>query len=286
MRRLKESVCLLTGATGGIGRAVASALAHQGAKLVLTARTEKDLDDLAESLPAGSVRLVQAADMTKSEDRLSLTAAAEIANVDTLINLAGANGLQSFERQNESTQAHLLELNLMAPMCLTHQMLPVLKMTKNPTILNVGSTFGSIGFPGYATYCASKFGLRGFSEALRRELAGRVRVLYIAPRTTKTTMNKGHVNALNQALGNTEDEPSYVANQIVSAIVKGRTNVILGWPEKLFARINQLMPSVVDRAIYKKLPKIQAILSEVDPHCSAHNPQNTTMLNSVSLRQQ
>jgi short-subunit dehydrogenase len=57
-------------------------------------------------------------------------------------------------------------------------------------VVNVGSTYGSIGYPGYASYCATKFALRGFSEALRRELADtRVGVLYVAPRATRTSMN-------------------------------------------------------------------------------------------------
>ena len=78
--------------------------------------------------------------------------------------------------------------------------------------MNVGSIMGYLGYPGHAAYCASKFALRGFSEALRRELADSpVRVLYLAPRATRTAMNGAGICALNAELGVAMDEPAAVA---------------------------------------------------------------------------
>jgi short-subunit dehydrogenase len=125
----------------------------------------------------------------------------------------------------------------------------------------VGSTFGSIGFPGYTAYCASKFGLRGFSEALRRELADTpVQVIYVAPRATATAMNPEAVNELNQALGNTMDPPEKVAGAILEAMQKDEKRRFLGWPEKLFVVINGVLPRIVDKAMLKQLPVIRRFL--------------------------
>ena len=125
-------------------------------------------------------------------------------------------------------------------------------------VVNLGSTFGSIGYPGFSAYCASKFALRGFSEALRRELADtEMKVLYIAPRATRTSMNSAQVVAMNDELNVAMDDPLEVADQVAQAIIREREELYLGWPEKLFVRLNSLLPRVVDQALRKQLPIIQ-----------------------------
>ena len=124
---------------------------------------------------------------------------------------------------------------------------------------------GSIGYPGFTAYCATKFAIRGFSEALRRELADtRVKVLYIAPRATQTGMNAAPVVELNRQLKVTMDDPQAVARQIVRAIAREREELYLGWPEKFFVRLNSLWPRLVDQALRKQLPLIQR-LARVKP---------------------
>jgi len=117
----------------------------------------------------------------------------------------------------------------------------------------VGSTFGSIGFPFFAAYSASKFGLRGFSEALQRELdATGVDGIYVAPRAARTPLNTGPVVRMNEALKVAMDPPEVVAEAIVRAIERDRERVYLGWPEKAFVRLNALLPGVVGRALRKQ----------------------------------
>ncbi len=143
-------------------------------------------------------------------------------------------------------------------MQLTRLCLPLLRAQPSALVVNVGSIYGSIGYPGYATYCASKFALRGFSEALRRELADTsVNVLYAAPRTTRTTMNSSAAQALNQALKVGVDDPQDVARAVLDAVQAERSELYLGWPEKLFVRLNGMLPGVVDRALRKQLPLIR-----------------------------
>ena len=154
--------------------------------------------------------------------------------------------------------AELIDLNVTAPLQLTHRLLPLLRQQGEALVINLGSTFGSIGYPGFSAYCASKFALRGFSEALRRELADtQVKVLYFAPRATRTGMNAASVVAMNDELNVAMDDPHSVAQQLLAAIRREEEERYLGWPEKLFVRLNSLLPRVVDQALRKQLPIIQ-----------------------------
>jgi short-subunit dehydrogenase len=120
-------------------------------------------------------------------------------------------------------------------------------------IVNIGSTFGSIGFAWFSAYSASKFALRGFSEALRRELADSgVTVAYIAPRAVKTKLNTAAVYQMAHATGMRMDAPSWVAGRVIRAIRHDRKDVYLGFPESLFVRVNTLLPRLVDMALRKQ----------------------------------
>ena len=141
----------------------------------------------------------------------------------------------------------------------------MLKQAAGARVVNVGSTYGSIGYPGYATYCATKFALRGFSEALRRELADtHVGVLYVAPRATRTSMNSAAAEALNEALKSNVDDPHTVASAVIKAIVDDRRDLYLGWPERFFVRLNSLLPNLVDRGLRKQLPLIRRLSQKPD----------------------
>jgi short-subunit dehydrogenase len=125
-------------------------------------------------------------------------------------------------------------------------------------VLNIGSVFGNIGYPGYAAYSASKFAMRGFTEALRRELADtQVRLHYLAPRATRTSINTSAVERMNVALKVSMDPPQTVARTVRHVLEKNVSAAVVGWPEKLFARVNALAPVLVDAAIRKQLPTIR-----------------------------
>jgi short-subunit dehydrogenase len=143
-------------------------------------------------------------------------------------------------------------------MQLTRRLLPLLLAQPAARIVNVGSIFGYLGYPGHAAYCASKFALRGFSEALRRELAdGPVQVTYFAPRATRTAMNGAAMCALNAELGVVMDPPESVAGALVALLEKPASERPLGMPERLFAWLNQVTPRLVDRALLRQLPVIR-----------------------------
>jgi len=255
--QLRDARVVLTGASGGIGLAITGVLCAAGARVLAVARHQEALLPLLELYPQNLCWV--AADLTFLSDRRKvLTAAQTIGGINLLINAAGVNHFAMLEQLDDSEINAMLAVNVSAPICLTKLLLPLLKQADSAMVVNVGSTYGSIGYAGYASYCATKFALRGFSEALRRELADtRVSVLYVAPRSTSTSMNSTAAQALNDALKATVDDPQTVATAVTQAIAGDRRDLYLGWPERFFVRLNNLLPHLVDRGLRKHLPLIR-----------------------------
>jgi len=252
---------VLTGAAGGIGRAAAVRLAPLCETLLLVGRHGATLAALqGEIESAGGKAGVAVADLTSAAGRTAVLRAAEAVpgGIDLLVNNAGAGEFAWFADQDEAMLERIVQVNVLAPMQLTRLLLPTLLAQPAARIVNVGSILGYLGYPGNAAYCASKFALRGFSEALRRELAdGPVHVTYFAPRATRTAMNGAALCALNAALGVAMDEPAAVAEALVDLLRRPAAERLLGMPERLFARLNQILPGVVDRALRRQLPIIR-----------------------------
>ena len=255
---LRGKTVLLTGASGGIGQAIALQLAAAGARLVLVARNSARLaalqTELMNQYPAEHQMF--SADLTKEQDRLALQAfVRSLQGIDLLINNAGISQFGLAAQQDYATQ---LNTNLLMPMLVTQTLLPELQRKSAAMIVNVGSAFGSIGYPGFTGYSASKFGLRGFTEALKRELAdSSVQVLYFAPRATDTAINSDAVVAMNRELGNQSDSPALVAAALLQQIQQNQARRFIGWPEQLFVRVNALLPGLVDKALAAKLAVIR-----------------------------
>lgn len=253
---LKDARVLLTGAAGGIGAATALQLARAGAQLVVADRTEAVLQKLCAEISAhGGKAQPVVADLASSTGRHAIAeeATRRLGGVDLLVNIAGLLDFAPFEAEDPVAIERLMQVNLIAPIQLTRMLLPAMLKQGRGRIVNVGSTFGSIGFPYFAVYSSSKFGLRGFSQALRRELHGTgVGVTYIAPRATRTPLNSSAVVRMNEALKVAMDPPEQVAAAIVGAIEQERAEAYLGWPEKLFVRLNAILPRLVDGALRKQ----------------------------------
>jgi short-subunit dehydrogenase len=260
--KLEHARIVLTGAAGGIGSVTAAWLAQAGAKLVLADLYPEPLARLTTNLSERHVLAAVAADVTTDAGRSALAAAARDHEVNVLVNAAGVNPFGLFAEQTAAEIAKAFAINAVAPLLLCHALLPVLLERRSAHIVNVGSTFGSIGFPGFTAYSASKFAVRGFSEALRRELADTpVRVHYVAPRATKTALATDRVRAMNAELGVGMDTPQTVAAAIVRALRDERRELLLGIPERLFVKLNALLPGLVDRSLRRQLGVIRRYAS-------------------------
>ncbi|HSG66096.1 MAG TPA: SDR family oxidoreductase [Gammaproteobacteria bacterium] len=259
MNELRDSTILITGAAGGIGSATARELGRAGASLLLTDVHAPALSELAERLASEGIdNRVIPVNLASAEDRAELVALASRLHVDTLVNIAGVNPFGWLAEQTPAEIELVFRINTVAPVLLCQAMLPVLAANAPARIVNVGSAFGALGYPGFAAYSASKFAMRGFSEALRRELADAdIGVHYVAPRATRTQLVTDRVRAMNEALGIAMDPPVVVARAIAKTLRSGRRELALGLPERLFAWINALFPALVDRALARQLPTIR-----------------------------
>jgi len=253
---LRSQRVVITGAAGGIGQELSRRLAERGARLCLLVRRP-------EALPAvtgdGADALVLTCDVTQAEQcRKALDALHSCwGGADVLINLAGVMDFRRFAEQDPEAIARTVAVNLQAPLLLSRALLPGMVERGAGWIVNVGSMFGSIGFPCFTAYSATKFALRGYSQALRRELAGTgVGVTYVSPRAVNTAFNPPAVREMAAGGLMRMDPPARVAKAVVTALEKGRKEVYLGFPESLFARINGVLPGLVDRGLARQTPVI------------------------------
>lgn len=254
--QLNQARILLTGATGGLGQALAAELTAAGAAVLLAGRSADKLAAVRVA-PGADYATVQA-DLTTAEGIEAATAAARHFGINVLINNAGIGCFGLLEKQQWAEVEQVLATNLAVPVRLTQALLPWLRAQPAAVIVNIGSAFGSIPFPGFAAYSAAKAGLRGFSQALRRELADTlVRVVHVAPRAIDTPLNTPEVIALNRQLKNHSDTPQAVATRIIAALRNGDRERHLGFPERLFAWLNGVAPSLVDRGLAGKLATIK-----------------------------
>lgn len=247
-----EMSVVLTGAAGGIGAALAAVLVDAGARVLLVGRRGPPLAALAESLGIDRRRQrVQAlaADITTADGRAALRDIAATRCCNVLINNAALPCFGAFANADPDCIDAVLQTNLVAPIQLTLALLPQLRGQPHARVLNVGSATGRIGVPGFAVYAAGKFGLRGFSETLRRELADTsVRVQYLGARATRTVFNDGGAEAFNRRTRTTTDAPQIVAHAALRLLESGRAEKFIGFPEALAVRLNGLAPSLLDRA--------------------------------------
>ncbi|RUO76753.1 SDR family oxidoreductase [Pseudidiomarina taiwanensis] len=255
---------LLTGAQGGLGQAIAQLLTDKGAKLTLVGRNQVALEQQAEKLHQRTLCL-DLLDADALPQLLAYSAAQKAAGLPltAVIHNAGDNQVGEFTSLEWATHARIMQLNTIVPMAITHALLPELQQQSQSFIGFVGSGFGAIGFPGQASYCASKAALARFSEALQRELeATSTQLFYIAPRAIETPMNNGRMAQLNQQLGNKVDHPEQVALAFINQIEQGQSRQTIGWPEKFFSKLNALFPALVDSAMKKPRAVVRQLTQE------------------------
>ena len=253
---------LLTGGSRGIGKAIALALSGKTERLYLVGREQSALEQVASEL-AGVDVVILAGDLTDAtfQGRV-VNAVADGGGVNLLINNAGISDFSAFEQQRPENIERLVITNLLTPILLTQRLLPMMLRETQAQVINIGSGFSYIAYPGFAAYSASKFGLRGFSQALSRELADTtVKVRFFSPRATKTDINPAAVNWLNQQLSTAEDSAEEVAQQFMDFLSTDRAEYQVGFPEKIFTKLNQILPALVSRALYAKLPVIRRAMA-------------------------
>ncbi len=252
-RSLNNRRILLTGASSGIGRALALRLAPFGTRLMLLARREKPLFELADELK----RLGAASVMPIVGDVTDATLRETIAQrlhedwdgLDLLINNAGISAHGRFEGSSPKVLQQIMEVNFFAATKLLRATLPLLKRSDDPLLVNVCSILGHRGLPYNSEYSASKFALRGWSEAIRPELArDGIGLLLVSPGTTDTDFFE-HLVARGEKLPWAQQQgisADAVAAQTVRAIQRRRHEIYPNWRGRMLVLLNRFSPRLVD----------------------------------------
>ena len=245
----RGAVCLVTGASSGIGRATAEALAGEGARVVRVGRDRERLE-VAAGAPGGHPL---AGDLGRDgePDRLAAEAEARFGRVDVLVNNAGIGLAGSLTEATPGRIDELVRVNLLAPMLLTRALLPGMLERGGGAIVNVASVAGHVGVRGEAVYAATKAGLVTFSESLRQELAGTpVRVSLVSPGVIATPFfeRRGTPYARRRPR---PIAPERVAEAILVAIRRGSPSVFvpswLGLPVRVHGALPGLYRALASR---------------------------------------
>ena len=258
-RQLSGARMLITGASQGIGKALAEAAAARGVKVLAAARSLDLLQDLAKEVRAkGGVLETVQADVTSPDDRRKMAEAAQqhFGGLDLLVNNAGIGATGHFADVSPDRMRKIMEVNFFGLTETTRVFLPMLKKGIKPAIVNISSIAGKRGIPARSEYSASKFAVQGFSDALRAELAkDGVDVLVICPGFTATNFSQNMIErkALIQydhLRGMTSEQ---VAQATLKAIEKGKDEIHLTFQGKLIVLVSKFFPRLADRIARRKV---------------------------------
>ncbi len=235
------SIIIVTGASSGIGAAIARELARRGATVVLAARRVEELNRMATDLRGvGHTALTVPTDVGSREsiDHLVAQTVEAYGRVDGVVNVAGIGGAGIIAHASDEELKAMVMINLLAPARLVQAALPFMKSDGSAAIVNIGSIAGEMGTNGM--YSATKFGVRGLSDSLRRELRSRhIAVSLVEPgyiRTALTAQMRGRLPG-----------PEIVAQAVANVLEHPRRVLVVPSSWRFLLLGVHLFPAVADR---------------------------------------
>lgn len=262
---MKNKVVIITGASSGIGEALAAKFAKEGSIVVLAARNAEKLEALAKQLSQTyqNQTLAVATDVSKAEDceQLIQKTVDTFGTVDVLINNAGISMRALFEQTEVNVIEKLMAVNFYGTVYCSRFAIPHILNSKG-TIVGISSIAGYRGLPGRTGYSASKAAMNGFLEALRTEVFTRgVNILTVAPGFTASNIRNVALTASGNTQGETPlDEGSLMsaeecANHVYNAVVNRKRSLILTTQGKLTVLLNKLFPGLMDKIVLNHFKK-------------------------------
>lgn len=234
-------VAIVTGASSGIGRATAIQLAAHDWTVIIVGRRASNLAALKDEIKASGGSVVSiVADIAKARDveRIVEESHAAGGRIDALLNIAGVGGMHSIMTDDPSMQ-QMIDTNLVAPIRLMRAVIPIMKAQRSGTIVNVGSVKGEIAIGGL--YSATKFGLRGLTYSVRRELAGTgINVSLVEPGYIATEMTT-------RRAGTRMPGPEVVAVAIESCLTRSRHKVVVPGRYRALILLANILPALINR---------------------------------------
>jgi short-subunit dehydrogenase len=257
-RPLKDMRIVLTGASSGIGWHLALELARAGAVILATARRQERLEELVKTArdkvgPSARIEILPG-DITLPSVRQQLIdhVVRTWNGLDVVINNAGAGAVGQFSEASPERLREVMEVDFFAPVELTRLALPWLKQGNKPAIMLIGSVLGHRAVPGKSEYCAAKFALRGWGEALRCELQPQhIDVIMLSPSTTQSEFFDRLIdtpaNVRNKSVGSMP--PAKVARAARLALQRNSRDVILSAGGRSLVWAGRFFPRIVDRIL-------------------------------------
>ena len=264
LKTMKDKVVIITGASSGIGKALALEYATRGAHVVMAARNEERLHQAAEEVSASGVKVFAVVtDVSVEADCKNLInkSIEEFSGIDVLINNAGISMRALFADTDLDVIRQLMGINFWGTVYCTKYALPHLLETKG-SVVGVSSIAGYKGLPGRTGYSASKFAMHGFLETLRIEnMKKGLHVLIACPGFTASNIRNTALNEKGMVQGESpRDEGKMmsaeeVARHIANAIAKRKDRLTLTFQGRLTVILNKFFPKFMDKQVYNHMAK-------------------------------
>jgi NAD(P)-dependent dehydrogenase (short-subunit alcohol dehydrogenase family) len=256
IRTIRDTTVVVTGATSGIGRVTALEFHRAGARVVAAGRRQSRLDELVDEIEGdGGQALAVATDVAKSTQvkRLIESAVEHFGGIDTLVNNAGVGIFGRFDEQSLKDFRRVMDVNFWGAVYACKEAIPVMKeQPKGGLIVNVSSILGKRGVPFETAYCASKFALAGFTEALRAELASdRIDVTGVYPGAVESEIWQSAANRTGREMP--AFFPKLPARQLAKTLVRNarfpRAEIVMSLDAQALDFFNRLAPGMMDLAM-------------------------------------
>jgi dehydrogenase/reductase SDR family member 7B len=261
---MKNQVVIITGASSGIGKALAFEFGRQGAIVIITGRNQSKLNEAAAELLAANIQKHAIVCDSSSEEqtrKMIQEVVDRFGRIDLLINNAGISMRSMFETVDLQVLKQVMDINFWGAVYATHAALPYLKQSKGG-IIGISSIAGYRGLPVRTGYSASKFAMNGFLEALRTELIGTgVHVLTACPGFTASNIRNASLTSDGSIAGETmrEEEKMMSAEEVAFEIRKAyeakKKTLVLTFQGKLTVFLNKWVNSLMDKLVYNTLKK-------------------------------
>ena len=261
MQKLKDKVVWITGASSGIGAALAREAAARGAHIVASARNTAALEELVHALPTPG--LVLPLDLEQDQDRFGEMVQTVLqwsgGRLDVLVNNGGISQRAEAMETSPEVDRKIMEVNYFAQIALTKAVLPHMMAQKSGSIVVMSSIAGKVGFFLRTAYSASKHALQGYFDSLRLEVhSAGIRVLVVCPGKVNTPISKSALTGTGKAFGQMDEaqvkgvSAEYTARRIWDAWARRREEILIGKKEILAVYIKRFFPGLLTNILLKQ----------------------------------
>jgi dehydrogenase/reductase SDR family member 7B len=254
----KNKKIWITGASSGIGEALAMALADEGAHLILSARNETELKRVKFNCIGAAQIDIVLLDIGNHDDifKIAKETISKIGNIDILINNAGISQRSLAKDTDFQVDKHIINVDLLGTIAITKAILPSMLAQKSGHIVTISSLMGKFGAPLRSGYAAAKHGLHGFFDTLRAEVFDdNIKVLMVCPGFVKTNISMNAVIGDGSKQGTMDKatdkglDPEFVAIKIIKAIRREKEEIYLGGREVIGVYIKRFFPRILSKVV-------------------------------------